>query len=423
MPPKVCVNKLKREMKDFISAPPPHIPAIHVNEGNLLEWHFLIEGPPDTPYAGGFYIGKLRFPGEYPFKPPSILMLTPNARFETGTRLCLSMSDFHPETWSPLWSVATILTGLLSFMLESEITTGSLETSDAAKMAMARASVAWNLRQPQLATMFPQLRNLPSPGGQAAPPAPDVADGAAEASVQAEVAVQQVEVCDADWAAVRIAEARLTEGDPAAAAACMDRALKRHRNGRPPAVLLMAKAAALARAGDLDAAAALAQEAAALPAAALPPPAAPSSNPKAGEVDLAALDPAACQRAWRAAAQAKDEGNAAYRQGKPDAARAAYERALHAEPACATVACNLAAALGALGRHEEAAAAARRSLGVSTAYGKARRRLADSLLACGRYGEAAELYMELVKAVPGDAALQAALRSCQSHASAESKFA
>lgn len=36
MPTKVCVNKLKREMHDFISAPPPHIPAIHVNERNLL---------------------------------------------------------------------------------------------------------------------------------------------------------------------------------------------------------------------------------------------------------------------------------------------------------------------------------------------------------------------------------------------------
>ena len=27
------------------------------------------------------------------------------------------MSDFHPGTWNPSWSVATILTGLLSFMV------------------------------------------------------------------------------------------------------------------------------------------------------------------------------------------------------------------------------------------------------------------------------------------------------------------
>jgi hypothetical protein len=75
-------------------------------------------------------------------------------------------------------------------------------------------------------------------------------------------------------------------------------------------VLLMAKAAALARAGELDAAAALAGEAAAAPAAEPPPrdAAAAGSGP-----DLAALDPGACRERWRAAALAKDEGNAAYR--------------------------------------------------------------------------------------------------------------
>ena len=26
------------------------------------EWHFLLEGPPETPYEEGWYIGKLRFP-------------------------------------------------------------------------------------------------------------------------------------------------------------------------------------------------------------------------------------------------------------------------------------------------------------------------------------------------------------------------
>ncbi len=66
---------------------------------------------------------------EYPFKPPAIMMLTPNGRFKTNTRICMSMSDYHPETWNPLWSVASILTGLLSFMLEDTITAGYLETT------------------------------------------------------------------------------------------------------------------------------------------------------------------------------------------------------------------------------------------------------------------------------------------------------
>ena len=66
---------------------------------------------------------------EYPFKPPAIMMLTLNGRFVTNTRICMSMSDYHPETWNPLWSVASILTGLLSFMLEDTVTAGYMQTT------------------------------------------------------------------------------------------------------------------------------------------------------------------------------------------------------------------------------------------------------------------------------------------------------
>ena len=85
----------------------------------MLEWHFCIEGPAGSPYQGGYYHGIIRFPQEYPFKPPSIRMLTPSGRFEPNQRICLSMSDFHPETWNCMWSVSSILQGVVSFMLDS----------------------------------------------------------------------------------------------------------------------------------------------------------------------------------------------------------------------------------------------------------------------------------------------------------------
>ena len=36
--------------------------------------------------SGGYYHGKLVFPKEFPFKPPKIIMITPNGRFKTDTR-------------------------------------------------------------------------------------------------------------------------------------------------------------------------------------------------------------------------------------------------------------------------------------------------------------------------------------------------
>jgi ubiquitin-conjugating enzyme E2 J1 len=66
---------------------------------NQFEWHFTVRGPPETAFEGGFYHGRLSFPTEYPMKPPSIILLTPNGRFETNKKICLSISGYHPETW------------------------------------------------------------------------------------------------------------------------------------------------------------------------------------------------------------------------------------------------------------------------------------------------------------------------------------
>lgn len=65
---------------------------------------------------GGIYHGRILLPAEYPFKPPAFMMLTPNGRFQTGTKICLSISSHHPEHWQPSWSVRTALTALIAFM-------------------------------------------------------------------------------------------------------------------------------------------------------------------------------------------------------------------------------------------------------------------------------------------------------------------
>ena len=53
----------------------------------------------------------------------------------------MSMSDFHPETWNPLWNVHTIIIGLISFMCDEERTTGCVITSDAQKRDLAAKSL------------------------------------------------------------------------------------------------------------------------------------------------------------------------------------------------------------------------------------------------------------------------------------------
>ncbi|KAL3763928.1 hypothetical protein ACHAWU_003394 [Discostella pseudostelligera] len=161
----LATKRLQRELKALHKNPlsnPKIIATPH--ESNILEWHYVLEGPtndPKSPYSNGIYHGKLIFPKEYPYKPPGVIMCTPNGRFKPNRRLCLSMSDFHPESWNPMWSISTILMGLYSFMLDNKPTTGSIETTDAAKRKYAMESLEYNVKNEKIfCILFPEYVEL-----------------------------------------------------------------------------------------------------------------------------------------------------------------------------------------------------------------------------------------------------------------------
>ncbi|CAJ0587152.1 unnamed protein product, partial [Mesorhabditis spiculigera] len=155
-PSVTATQRLKKDYQKLLKEPVPLMQA-HPVSSNILEWRYVIFGAPSTPFEGGVYHGKLIFPADFPFKPPAIIMLTPNGRFQTNTRLCLSISDFHPDTWNPAWTVGTIITGLMSFMNETAPTLGSIITSDAEKRLLAKRSKSFNLKDRVYCDLFTNL--------------------------------------------------------------------------------------------------------------------------------------------------------------------------------------------------------------------------------------------------------------------------
>jgi len=114
-------------------------------DDNLFEWHFTVRGPGETDFQGGVYHGRIIVPTEYPMKPPDIIVLTPNGRFEVGKKICLSISGHHPETWQPSWSIRTALLAIIGFMPSpAQGTIGSLDYSPEERQALARKSLAWS---------------------------------------------------------------------------------------------------------------------------------------------------------------------------------------------------------------------------------------------------------------------------------------
>eukprot|EP00421_Protoceratium_reticulatum_P001453 CAMPEP_0168368482 /NCGR_PEP_ID=MMETSP0228-20121227/6273_1 /TAXON_ID=133427 /ORGANISM="Protoceratium reticulatum, Strain CCCM 535 (=CCMP 1889)" /LENGTH=667 /DNA_ID=CAMNT_0008381329 /DNA_START=27 /DNA_END=2027 /DNA_ORIENTATION=- len=154
-----AVRRLCRDLERFQSQGNPQI-EIRPSSNSMLEWHFLLHNlPEDTVYKDGVYHGKLSFPERYPFAPPSLVMLTPSGRLETNQRLCLSMTDFHPESWNPAWTVESILVGLISFMIDERdpVSFGVLKDSAEARRHFALSSKTFNLSNPDFCEMFPEL--------------------------------------------------------------------------------------------------------------------------------------------------------------------------------------------------------------------------------------------------------------------------
>jgi len=123
----------KKPSSDFIAEP---------TENNLFEWHFIIRGPSDSEFQGGFYHGRIVLPDVYPKKAPDIYILTPNGRFNTGEKICLSNTSFHPESWSPIWNIEMILKALIAFFPTEAQGIGSINYSPEIRKRLAKESVS-----------------------------------------------------------------------------------------------------------------------------------------------------------------------------------------------------------------------------------------------------------------------------------------
>ena len=93
-----AIKRIHADVRELMKDPSDQYHAAPL-ESNLFEWHFTIRGPPDTEFEGGVYHGRIILPPEYPFRPPDIMFMTPNGRFSTGMKICLTISSYHPEHW------------------------------------------------------------------------------------------------------------------------------------------------------------------------------------------------------------------------------------------------------------------------------------------------------------------------------------
>jgi len=139
------VKRILREAAEMSNDPSEDYTAQPL-EDNLFEWHCTMRGPQDTEFEGGLYHFRINLPAEYPFRPPSIIMLTPSGRFECGTKICISFTNYHEELWQPAWGVRTAIVALQGFFPlkgEAAVGIGAVEYPESERKRLATMSKTW----------------------------------------------------------------------------------------------------------------------------------------------------------------------------------------------------------------------------------------------------------------------------------------
>ncbi|XP_076108798.1 ubiquitin-conjugating enzyme E2 D2B-like [Mytilus galloprovincialis] len=104
----MATKRLYKEFRDISTNPPQGISAGPIDD-DLLHWEAVISGPDRSPYAGGLFYVKIRFPENYPFRAPKFDIPTriyhPHMDWCNG-RICECHMRFD---WSPASTISKML--------------------------------------------------------------------------------------------------------------------------------------------------------------------------------------------------------------------------------------------------------------------------------------------------------------------------
>jgi ubiquitin-conjugating enzyme E2 Z len=115
-------KRLLKDVKDILKNPLTSHGIYYIHdEQNIMKGYACIMGPDDTIYSNGAYLFTFDFPGEYPFKPPSLKYMTNDGKtrfhpnlYRTG-KVCLSiLNTWKGEQWTSCQTIKTVLLTLVT---------------------------------------------------------------------------------------------------------------------------------------------------------------------------------------------------------------------------------------------------------------------------------------------------------------------
>uniref|UniRef100_A0A6C0JC05 Ubiquitin-conjugating enzyme E2 Z n=1 Tax=viral metagenome TaxID=1070528 RepID=A0A6C0JC05_9ZZZZ len=126
---KETIKRLVADIKDIRKNPlTDHGIYYNHDSDDMLKGYAMIIGPEDTPYEGGYYFFKFKFPSNYPHAPPKVSFYTNgyNIRMHPNLyknkKVCLSiLNTWHGESWTGCQTISSILLTICSILTENPL--------------------------------------------------------------------------------------------------------------------------------------------------------------------------------------------------------------------------------------------------------------------------------------------------------------
>jgi ubiquitin-conjugating enzyme E2 Z len=123
------IMRLLRDVKQVIQNPLTENGIYYVHDDtDMMQGYAMIVGPSETPYFGGFYFFKLKYPVDYPHSPPLVTYCTngDNIRFNPNLykcgKVCISLlNTWRGEQWTSCQSISTVLLTLCTLLCKNPL--------------------------------------------------------------------------------------------------------------------------------------------------------------------------------------------------------------------------------------------------------------------------------------------------------------
>ena len=73
--------------------------------------------------------------------PPDIYFMNENGRYQTNKKICLTITSYHKESWSPAWTLRTMTAAIIAYFVTEDNGIGSIKNTPSKRKDLAKKSV------------------------------------------------------------------------------------------------------------------------------------------------------------------------------------------------------------------------------------------------------------------------------------------